>query len=97
MFSKWLNVGLNMAVRWPFDFDFVFAIVTDQCYYGKEEICKVSQQNINRFAILEIGVRKYDLLECLFLKKSCFNCNFYLKIAYLYVEAMRDRKRIQLD
>ena len=38
-----------MAVRWSFDFDFVFDIVTDQCYYGKEEICEVSQQNINRF------------------------------------------------
>ena len=66
MFSNWFNVGLNMAVRWPFDF--VFDIVTDQCYYGKEEICKVSQQNINRFAISEIVVRKYDLLECLFLR-----------------------------
>ena len=49
-----------MAGRWPFDFDFVLNIVTDQCYYGKEEICKVSQQNINRFAISEIVVKKYD-------------------------------------
>ena len=57
-----------MAVRWPFDFDFVYDIVTDQCYYGKEEKCKVSQQNINHFAIKEMVVRKYDLLECFFLR-----------------------------
>ena len=68
MFSKWFNVGLNMAVIWPFDFDSVFNIVTDQCYYAKEKICKLSQQNINRYAILEIVVRKYDMLECLFLR-----------------------------
>ena len=48
-----------MAVRWPFDFD--FDIVTDQCYYGKEKICKVCQKNKNGFAISEIAVRKYDL------------------------------------
>ena len=69
MFSNWFNVGLKMAVRWPFDFDFVFNIVTDQCYYhdyGKDEICKLCQQNINCFAISEIVVRKYDVLECLF-------------------------------
>ena len=83
-----------MAVRGPFDFDFVFDIVTDQCYFGME-ICKVCQQNINCFAILEIVVRKNDLLECLFLRLSCFNSNSYLEIAYLYVEAMRDRKIIQ--
>ena len=72
MFSNWFNVGLNMAVRWPFDFDFVLNIVTDQCYYGSEDICKVSQQNINRFAISEIVVRKYDLFEYIFFRLSCF-------------------------
>ena len=76
MFSIWFNVGLNMAVRWQFDFDFVFDIVTDQCYYVMEEICKVCEQNLS-FAI------------------SGFICNFYVEIAYLYVEAMRDRKMIQ--
>ena len=60
-------MGLNTAVWWPFDFDFVFDIVIDQCYYGKEEICKVCQQNINRFVISEKLKRKYDLLEFFFL------------------------------
>ena len=67
-----------MDVRWPFDFDFDFDIVTDQCYYGME-ICEVCQQNIDRFAISEIVVRKNDLLESLFLRLSCFNCNLYFR------------------
>ena len=41
MLLNWFNVGLKMAVRWPFDFDIVFDIVTDQCYYGKEEYVKI--------------------------------------------------------
>ena len=93
MFSNWFNVGLKMALRLPFDFDIIFNIVTDHThYYGKEEICKVCQQNINCFAISEKLVKNMKLLECLVLIGI-----LYLEIAYPYVEAMRDRKMFQWE